>query len=75
MWKLAIGSVLVFIIGTAAAVWMVKPVTVYSIDFCLSCGGAKYRVTPSDSNVTFKRCGTCSKRNTPEGDVNAGSRR
>lgn len=66
MWKLAVGSVLVFVVGTVAAAWTAEPVTVVNIDFCLSCGGAKYRVVPNGSGVTFKRCGTCSKSNTPE---------
>lgn len=67
MWKLAAGSVLVFVIGTVAAAWMAEPVkVVHHIDFCLSCGGAKYRVVPNGGGLTLKACGTCSKRTTPK---------
>lgn len=67
MWKLAAGSVLVFVIGIVAAAWMAEPMKVaHHIDFCLSCGGAKYRIIDGKGGVTLKPCWSCTKRNTPK---------
>lgn len=66
MWKLAVGSALVFIIGTVAAVCLAEPPpkTAFHIDFCISCGGARFRATKDDAGVKLKRCWRCTK---PEG--------